>query len=122
MALGKDVAVQTWFSLSCSLLRKLVNIKLSSFHIEHQAKQFFIFVDLKKAYDSVSREALCLALKKLGVPDTLIDIIRSFHDNMNASIRVDGELLEEIEVNNGLRQRCSMAPTLFNLYAYVVGE
>ena len=33
--------------------------------IEHQAKQFFIFVDLKKAYDSVSREALWLALRKL---------------------------------------------------------
>ena len=89
--------------------------------IEHQAKQFFIFVDLKKAYNSVSREALWLALGKLGVPDTLIDIIRSFHDNMNASIRVDGELLEEIEVNNGLRQECSMAPTLFNLYACVFG-
>ena len=54
--------------------------------------------------------------------DTLIGIIRSLHDNMNASIRVDGELLEEIEVNNGLRQGCSMAPTLFNLYACVVGE
>ena len=56
------------------------------------------------------------------MPDTLIDIIRSLHDNMNASIRVDGELLEEIEVNNGLRERCSMAPTLFNLYVCVVGE
>ena len=45
-----------------------------------------------------------LALRKLGVPDMLIDIIRSFHENMNASIRVDGELLEEIEGNNGFRQ------------------
>ncbi len=33
-----------------------------------------------------------------------------------------GELLEEIEVNNGLRQRSNMASTLFNLYACVVGE
>ena len=89
---------------------------------EHQAKQFFIFVHLKKAYDSISQEALWLALRKLGVPDTLIDIIRSLHDNMKASIRVDGELLEEIEVNNGLRQGCSMALTLFNLYTCVVGE
>ena len=56
------------------------------------------------------------------MPERLIGIIRSFHDNMNAHIRVDGELLEEIEVNNGLRQGCSMAPTLFNLYVCVVGE
>ena len=56
------------------------------------------------------------------MPGILIDIIRSFHDNMNASIRVDGELLEEIEVYIGLRQGCSMASTLLNLYACVVGE
>ena len=90
--------------------------------IEHQAKQFFVFVDLKKAYDTVPRDALWLALRKLGLPNILIDIIRSFHDNMNARIKVDGELLEEIEVNNGLRQGCTMAPTLFNLYACVVTE
>ena len=33
-----------------------------------------------------------------------------------------GELLEEIEVENGHRQGCTMAPTLFNLYACVVAE
>ena len=56
------------------------------------------------------------------MPDILIDIIRSFHDNMNASIRVDGELLEENEVSNVLRLGCSMTTTLFNLYVCVVGE
>ncbi len=36
---------------------------------EHTAKSFFTFIDLKKAYDSVPREALWMTLKKLGVPD-----------------------------------------------------
>ena len=90
--------------------------------VEHRAKQYLIFVDLTKAYDSVPREALWVALGKLGVPNQLIDIIRSFHDNMKAKLRLDGELLEEIEVENGLQQGCSMAPTLFNLYACVVAE
>ena len=35
---------------------------------------------------------------------------------------MDGELLEAIQVNNGLRQGCTMTPTLFNLYASVVAE
>ena len=52
----------------------------------------------------------------------LVDIIRSFHSHMKARVRVDGELLEEIEVENGLRQGCTMAPTLFNLYSCVVAE
>ena len=61
-------------------------------------------------------------MKKLGVPDVLVGIIKSFHTNMRARVRVDGELLEEIEVNNGLRQGCTMAPILFNLYACMVAE
>ena len=44
------------------------------------------------------REALWVALRKLGVPDQLIDIIRSFHQDMKAQIRLDDTLLEEIEV------------------------
>ena len=42
---------------------------------EHQMKQYLIFVDLHKA---VPREAMWIALRKLGVPDLLVDIIRSF--------------------------------------------
>ena len=35
--------------------------------IEHNTVQYFIFVDLRKSYDFVPREALWLALLKLGV-------------------------------------------------------
>ena len=90
--------------------------------IEHRARQYLIFVDLKKIYDSVQHEALWVALRKLGIPQLLIDIISSFHENMKARIYVEGELLEKTEVENGFRQGCTMAPTLFNLYACVVAE
>ena len=40
--------------------------------------------------------------------------IWSFHNEMN--IRLDGELVEEISVENSLREGCCMAPVLFNLY------
>ena len=53
---------------------------------------YFIFVDLRKAYDSIPRAALWTMLKKLGVPDILVDIIQSFYADMEAKIRVDGEL------------------------------
>ena len=71
--------------------------------------QHFIFINLLKAYDSVPSVALWTALKKLGVLYLLVDIMRSFHSNMEAGIRVIGELLEETQVNNGLHQRCTMA-------------
>ena len=89
---------------------------------KHTTKLYIIFVDLRKAYDSVPCEALWVVLKRLGVPDTLIDIVKSFYEEMEAKIRLDQKLLEEIEVNNGSRQGFTLAPTLFNLYACAVQE
>ena len=43
------------------------------------------------------------ALGKLGVPDQTVQLIRSFHQDMNAQIRLDGTLLEAIDVANGLK-------------------
>lgn len=90
--------------------------------LEHKTKSFFTFIDLKKAYDSVPRRALWIALQKLGVPEVVVNLIRSFHTDMKAKIRLDGELLEEISVENGLRQGCCMAPVLFNLYTTLLIE
>ena len=46
--------------------------------VEHQATQYFVFVDLKKAYDSVPREAMWMVLRKMGVPEVLVEIVQSF--------------------------------------------
>ena len=69
-----------------------------------------------------SLELLWRALQKLGIPESVIAIIQSFHENMKAQVRVNAKLLEEISVDNGLRQGCSMAPTLFNLHACLMAE
>ena len=79
---------------------------------EHCSKSFLLFIDLKKAYDSVPRAAMWKALRKLGVPEPVIELIRSFHQDMQAQIQMNGTLLEKINVTNGLRQGCCMAPVL----------
>ena len=53
---------------------------------EHRTKIFCIFVDLRKAYDSVPRAALYRALSVLGIPPTLLKVIESFHDGMVAEV------------------------------------
>ena len=59
-------------------------------------------------------------LHKIGVPPTMLGIIKSFHDGMRADVRVGTVSTESIEVKNGLRQGCTLAPTLFNIYYSVV--
>ena len=83
---------------------------------EHRDSLFIMFVDLKKAYDSVPRNALWTVLAKCGVPFTMLTIIRSFHDGMQAGVRVGSTVTDSFEVRNGLRQGCTMAPVLFNVY------
>ena len=91
---------------------------------EHKQKCFFVFIDLKKAYDSVPRECLWLVLAKAGIPDKLIAIIRGFHEGMTASLRLAGGSsdTQPISVENGLRQGCCMAPVLFNIFMWAVIE
>ena len=75
------------------------------------------FIDLQKAYDSVDRELLWKVLARIGVPHTMIAVIRQFHDGMRARVRTDdGEYSEWFEVKQGLRQGCVLSPLLFNVF------
>ena len=78
---------------------------------------YMCFIDLQKAYDSVDRELLWKVLARIGVPHTMIAVIRQFHDGMRARVRTDdGEYSEWFEVKQGLRQGCVLSPLLFNVF------
>lgn len=83
---------------------------------EHNLQGFLLFVDLTKAYDSVPREALWTLLRKLGIPDETVRMVQGLHEGMEATVRVGDEETSKIKINNGVRQGCTLAPTLFNLY------
>ncbi len=83
--------------------------------MEHKTKMFMLFVDLRKAYDSVPRKVLWSALERYGVPDSLLMIVRSLHDGMQAQVAVDGQVAPMFEVRNGFRQGCVLAPNTFQL-------
>ena len=70
--------------------------------IEHNTKVFLLFVDLRKAYDSVPRAALWCTLQRYGVPDVIIELVRSLHDGMSATVTAGGGRSEPFSVRNGL--------------------
>ena len=87
---------------------------------EHNTSVYMLFVDLWKAYDSIPRQALWLVLQKYGIPPVMVNIITSLHEGMKSEVTVDGQTTPQIEVKYGLRQGCTIAPTLFNLYFNMV--
>ena len=46
----------------------------------------------------------------------LLNVVKSFHEGMHAKVRVDLTVTDRFEVQNGLRQGYTLAPTLFNNY------
>ena len=61
---------------------------------------------LRKAYDSIPRQAMWKVLAKYGVPQVMINLLRSLHEGMVGQVMVSGERTPQILVNSGLRQRC----------------
>ena len=55
---------------------------------EHDAPLFVLFVDLRKAYDTVPRQALWHVLEKYGIPPIMLSIIKSFYEGMTAVVKV----------------------------------
>ena len=74
------------------------------------------FVDLEKAYDSVSREKLWVALKDYGVSGKLLVAVQSLHEDGWARVRVGGRESSRFRVKSGVRQGCPLSPWLFNIF------
>jgi len=72
-----------------------------------------------KAYNTVPREAMWLILIMHSVPEKLVNLVKSFHEDMQAGISVD-DSIAQVVVSNGLRQGCVLAPTLFVLFFNMV--
>jgi len=84
---------------------------------EHGDSLFIMFMDLKKAYDSVPRSALWSVLVcEVWSASNNVEHNQIFFDEMEASVRVRDTVTDSFEVRNSLRQGSTMAPTLFNLY------
>ena len=73
------------------------------------------FVDLTKAFDTVSRQGLWKIMAKFGCPPKFVSVVRQLHDGMLARVQENGEFSESFEVTNGVKQGCVLAPTLFSM-------
>ena len=78
------------------------------------------FIDLTKAFDTVSRDGLFKILAKIGCPSKLLNIVKSFHDNMKGTVVFDGSTSETFNIQSGVKQGCVLAPTLFGIFFSVL--
>ena len=75
-----------------------------------------MLVDFKKAFDSIWHEGLLYKLMESGVGGKTYDIIKSMYTNNKCAVKIGKKHKHFFTQGRGVRQGCSLSPTLFNIY------
>ena len=81
--------------------------------LEGNRKVYMGFVDLEKAYDRIPREVVYWCLRKRGVPDKIIRVIRMMYEGSETTIRTPYGNTRSFRVNVGVHQGSALSPFLF---------
>jgi hypothetical protein len=73
-----------------------------------------LFIDFKKAYDSVMREFLYNILLEFGVPKKLVRLIKMCLNETYSKVRIGKLLSDKFPIQNGLKQVYALSPLVFN--------
>lgn len=73
------------------------------------------FIDVNKAFDSVSHETMLLSLSRLGVPGRLLCYIKSLYSGSTVCLKVFNSVMSDVvKVSRGVRQGDPLSPIIFN--------
>ncbi|KAK3553254.1 hypothetical protein QTP86_032789, partial [Hemibagrus guttatus] len=72
-----------------------------------------VFVDLEKAYDSVSREELWYCMRKSGVAEKYVRVVQDMYERSRTVVRCAIGQTVEFKVEVGLHQGSALSPFLF---------
>ena len=79
------------------------------------------YLDIKKAYDSVSRVELWKRMRSMGLGG-IVSILKALYHDDRLVVDVNGVKSRELYLGRGLRQGCSLSPILFALYVVDWGK
>ena len=74
------------------------------------------FVDLTKAFDTVSRDGQWKILARYGCPPKFLTILRQLHEGQQGQVKHNGSLPGSFPLSNGVKQSCVLAPALFSIF------
>ena len=74
------------------------------------------FIDLTKAFETMSRAGLWLILERLGCSPKFLQMVIQLHENQRGQVRLNGDLSEPFPISNGVKKGCVLAPTLFSIF------
>ena len=68
------------------------------------------FIDVAKAFDSVSHDSMVAAVRRVGMPETVLEYLSSLYQGSTTRLKVGQSLSGEIVVGRGVRQGGPLSP------------
>ena len=73
--------------------------------------------------DSVTRMALWHKIEhRFGINGPFLNLIKSLYDNVESAVKVNNDLTDWFEIQNGVKQGCILSPTLFSMFINDLAE
>ena len=85
-----------------------------------QIEASILFLDFRKAFDTVDRTFMIAVLKHFGFKESFISWIKTIHFNSSACILNKGFRSDFVALERGIRQGCPISALLFILVAEVM--
>ena len=92
-------------------------------HVKRQKSRVFAcFVDYRKAFDTVCREALMYKLNSMGISGNFFACLKHMYSNSKTRIKLIQKLSESIDVTIGTEQGHPLSPELFKMFVHELSQ
>jgi len=81
----------------------------------HDIDLHLLFIDFKKAFDSINRKKLLESLARFGIPKKIEWLVKMTLEGAEAKVIEDGKISNPFVISRGVRQGDGLSATLFNL-------
>ena len=85
-------------------------------YINSKSNVYACFIDISKAFDSVSHSLLMKKLLQYGIPAIYVNVISFWYSNQRIQVRYGSDYSDEWTICNGVRQGGVLSGLFFNIY------
>ena len=105
---------QCWFRSNRGTVDRIFMLRqIQEKFREQNMGLYAAFVDLTKAFDTVSHDGLWKILARLGCPPKFLTILCQLHEGQQGQVKHNGSLLGSFPISSSTKQGCVPAPTSF---------